>query len=141
MRKLVTVALLLAGLSSLANAQEAPEQYWLMTEVTFLNCGIAWQLENALAESGSTISEEESSQSCNKDAQAKLTHFFGKAKSHLQNNPTALAALKRHYAFWLTAMDGIQPQISERVYQYEVRQSSNSQMLQQLLNELKIEAS
>lgn len=116
------------------------EQFQGGTHFNLLNCQIAALTANAQIALG-TLSEPYSTIGiCVKEGKAAVKPLFPKAIAPFASKPEASKLLKEYYAQWLTAMDGIKPNIDEREVNYEARQKDGERKLNEAWHRFEIEA-
>jgi hypothetical protein len=86
------------------------------------------------------IEPEDSPGKCIKDGKASAKKFYAKALSSVSKNPAASRLLKDYYAVWLTAINGVLPNVSETKVAYGRRQEAIEARYDEIWNRFEIEA-
>ena len=76
---------------------------------------------------------------CTSKEKAKVAELYPDITKNLANKPEALKALKRYYAFWMSAMDAFLANVTEGSKVYEMVTNGNQQKLDDLYNQYKLE--
>lgn len=105
--------------------------YQATSEMALFMCSMAYRMSKTLAESqslGMEISEEKKESAdygaCIRGYKPAIKTNYDGALSKVKK-PAAKAALKEHYIQVIKSLEGIEPTSSERVFQYDGRQSEN----------------
>jgi hypothetical protein len=77
---------------------------------------------------------------CIKEGRDALKKLFPRANATVTKNPAASKLLKDYYAAWLSAIDGISPEATERKITYENWQGEAVRKTDEIWNRFEIEA-
>lgn len=81
----------------------------------------------------------DSAAQCIASEKAKVTASFRAAIRSLAKNASAVVAIKKHQAKFLTAIDGVNPRAGETEREYRQRQSQMKTDLEEAANAVKVE--
>lgn len=138
-------AAILMTISSQSYAQERKtpvDEFDSSTTYSLLNCSIQTTLAFAKVDAGTfTVEEAQSSiRKCIDDGKSEAKKLFPKANAQVAKKPAASKLLKEYYAVWITALDGVSPNLTERKIDYNRRQSESSRRVKEAWNRFEIEA-
>lgn len=110
------------------------------TQFHLLQCQIRAKTEFLKVESGASTEAYSEIGACLKKGRAEVKKLFPKANALVAKRPAASKLLKEYYAVWLSAFDGISPDINELKTTYDKRQGDASRKADEAWYRFEIEA-
>lgn len=108
------------------------------SQSNFKTCRLLYEAQAMLIRVGGKVTDP-GVDSCISDFKEKAKPKFKLAVAQFENNKAAQSILKDYYAFWVSAMDGINPSFGEREMAYSNRQAEAERKLNELRSRFEIE--
>lgn len=116
------------------------EEFGGTTQFQLLKCQLTAKLAFLKVESGELREAYSEIGACLKQGREEVKKLFPRAHAQVAKKAAASKHFKEYYAVWLTAFDGISPEVDERKIDYERRQGEASRKAHEAWNRFEIEA-
>ena len=136
-----SVLLTVTSLACAAEEKQTPvEEFRGTTQFQLLQCQLKAKTALLKVEMGELEEAYSEIGACLKEGRTDVKKLFPKANAQVAKKPAASKLLKEYYAVWLTAFDGISPDVSELKIAYDRRQGDASRKAREAWHRFEIEA-